>query len=336
MAESHSQRSVSIIEEAAALLGPEESFKFEEWRKERSVMRIMITGKTGAGKSTLLNGLLGVSEEDGGFKVGRRLSRGTANVTTRSYQKNDITIVVHDTPGLQDRSGEEERYLQEIKEKSEDGIDLMLYCISMKEQRSDLHDRENAAIDKLTSVLSQKIWGNTIFVLTYGNSYERNLEDADKNVVREFETRIQLWKQKIQEALRRNGVQQSVVANINVQPAGFYKKRSLPGRDYWLSELWAHVLATVSEDSQWVFVQAASDRFKDQSETSEGEFRVPLQEQPIVLTSTVRKIVKAGRSIAMGLAPAFFPIISVGLGAGAAVAISLGKWLSRKYRRRRI
>ena len=332
MAESHNQRSVSVIEEAATLLGPEESFKFEEWRQKRSVMRIMVTGKTGAGKSTLLNGLLGVSEVDGGFKIGHRLSRGTVSVTTRSYQKNGITIVVHDTPGLQDRSGEEERYLQEIKEKSEDGIDLMLYCISMKEQRSDLHDCENTAIDKLTSVLGQKISVNTIFVLTFGNSYERNLVDADKNVEREFETRIQLWKQKIQEALRRNGVEESVVADISVQPAGFYKKRSLPGREYWLSELWAHVLAAISKDSQWVFVQAASDRFQDPSETSEEQFHVPLQHQPIVLTRTVKRILKAGRSLVMNLAPSFFPVVTAGLRAGAAFAVALGKWLSAKYR----
>ena len=332
MAESHNQRSVSVIEAAASLLSPEESFKFEEWRQEHSIMRIMITGKTGTGKSTLLNGLLGVSEVDGGFQIGHGLSRGTAAVTTRSYQKNGITIVVHDTPGLQDRSGEEERYLQEIKEKSEDGIDLMLYCISMKEQRSDLHDYENTAIDKLTSILGQKIWVNTIFVLTFGNSYEQNLVDADKDVEREFETRIQLWKQKIQEALRRNGVEQSAVASIIVQPAGFYKKRSLPGREYWLSELWAHVLAAVSENSQWIFVQAASDRFQDQSVISEEEFCVPLQQQPIVLTSTVRKILKAGRSLVFNAASSFFPVITAGLRSGAAGAIELGKWLIAKYR----
>ena len=332
MAESDNQRSVSVIEEAATLLGPEESFNFEEWRKEHSVMRIMVTGKTGAGKSTLLNGLLGVSEDDSGFKIGRRLSRGTTNVTTRTYQKNGITIVVHDTPGLQDRSGEEERYLREIKEKSEDGIDLMLYCISLKEQRSDLHDRENAAIDKLTSVLGKKIWANTIFVLTFGNSYERNLADADKNIEREFEARIQLWKQKIQETLRRNGVEPSIIANINVQPAGFHKKRALPGREYWLSELWAHVLAAVSKDTQWVFVQAASNRFQDPSEASEEQFQVPLQYQPIVLTPTVQRILKVGRSLLMELVPGFFPIITAGLRAGAAIAVALGKWLSAKYR----
>ena len=88
----------------------------------------MVTGKTGTGKSTLLNGLLG--EEI--FKEGHNLDSETREVTIiRKEMDTGVTVIAYDCPGLQDGTGDEDAYLKDMQDKIRDGLDLVLYCISM-------------------------------------------------------------------------------------------------------------------------------------------------------------------------------------------------------------
>ena len=286
------------IDKALNALTSEQRGILQWWRNENSEMTIVTLGETGVGKSTLLNGLFGVKE----FKEGDTLDPGTITVVTNRYVRIGVLVTVHDCPGLLDGTGNDGTYLNDMQAKAENGIDLMLYCISMKETRAHLIDdpvdeTKKSAVTIVTETFGQDIWKNTMFVLTYANVFKRDLEttleaDSKMSLNQAFEDRIGEWRTKIQQALEKNGVDPSVVKDILVKPAGYYKKRSLPGRSYWLSDLWTHALLTVSDRAKVSFLRLASDRLKLAANTSEGDFKRSIEEQPIIIAPSMDVLIR--------------------------------------------
>ena len=123
----------------------------EGWTGKKPV-KILITGKTGTGKSALINGVVGaeVAEEGEGLK------RGTAEVHAIEHIKNDVKIVIWDTPGLQDSVEEGEVYLEKMQSAGCADADLVLYCTKMDDTRLRLDDIQ--AITKLTQRFGKEIW----------------------------------------------------------------------------------------------------------------------------------------------------------------------------------
>ena len=287
------------IDKALSALTSEQRGILQWWRNENSEMTIATLGETGVGKSTLLNGLFGVKE----FKEGDTLDPGTTTVVTHQYIRIGVLVTVHDCPGLLDGSGNEGTYLDGLQAKTGNGIDLMLYCISMKETRAHLTDdptdaTKKSAVTIVTEAFGRDIWQKTMFVLTYANVFKSDLKDkmlgSDSKISLDeaFENRIDEWRSKIQQTLEKNGVDPAVVKNILVKPAGYYKKRSLPGRSYWLSDLWTHALLTVSDEAKGAFLRLASGRLTLASNTSEGDFKRAIEEQPIVIAPSMDVLIR--------------------------------------------
>ena len=289
---------ITPIDKALSALTSEQRGILQWWRNENSEMTIVTLGETGVGKSTLLNGLFGVKE----FKEGDTLDPGTITVVTHQYIRIGVLVTVHDCPGLLDGTGKEGTYLDDLQTKTRNGIDLMLYCISMKETRAHLTDdptdkTKKSAVTIVTEAFGRDIWKNTMFILTYANVFKRDLEttlgaDSKASLDQIFENRIDEWRIKIQQALEKNGVDPSVVRGILVKPAGYYRKRSLPGRSYWLSDLWAHALLAVSDEAKGAFLRLASDRLKLASNTSEGDFKKSIEEQPIIIAPSMDVLIR--------------------------------------------
>lgn len=285
----------SAILEAVSHLSHSERNEFELWMRQHSKLRIMVTGRTGVGKSTLLNGLTGINT----FDEGHNLKPCTSNVVTREYKRYGISVVVHDCPGLQDGSGQEDQYLREIKEKVTEGVDIMLYCISMKVRRAAELRRHCNAIDMLTKTLGNGIWENALVVLTFGNSYEMGLRQSEYNnhlILEHFNQRLKEWKCEVHSALKKNGVEDSVIDKITVQPAGYFKEPSLPGRKFWLSELWAHVFVAVSEQGQPAYVKLSEGRLKRESEATNDEMATLASNQNIFISPEVERIILGASS----------------------------------------
>ena len=277
---------ISAIDKALLDLNFEQMGIFQWWRKDKSSLRIIAVGKTGVGKSTLLNALFGVTETQDAFKEGKTLAPGTKSICTQQYIRGGILLTIHDCPGLEDGTGNELTYLREVKEKKDEGIDLMVYCISMKESRADLSSEVNdSVIDKLTKELGSDIWQYTVFILTFANSYAKMLSQAKKDVDIEFEKRMNEWKSKIIQALVKNGVDEPTANNVLVEPAGYYKKPSLPNRKYWLSELWVQVFVTISDSGKIALLKSASDRLRSSAEVTDDDFKNEIQ--PIIVSGSV-------------------------------------------------
>ena len=109
---------------------------------------IMITGKTGSGKTALINGLIGrkLGEE------GEVLTRMTAHVEAKEFSLNGMVAKIWDTPGLQDGTDEEDRYLDEMK-KYCSNCNLYIYCVNMSQKRLDSADI--TAMRKLTNTFGK-------------------------------------------------------------------------------------------------------------------------------------------------------------------------------------
>lgn len=139
------------LKDAIDKLGDRDNVKWEEsLQMTKTNLSIISVGVPGSGKSSLLNGFVGRKF----FYENRALSSLNQAINKHHCQKGALDVTVWDCPGLQDGTQEARESLEEIaRETNEtDGIDLILYCVSMKEVRSaSLHDF--SAVHSLTATL---------------------------------------------------------------------------------------------------------------------------------------------------------------------------------------
>ena len=221
---------------------------FKEWVALRRSLRIVVTGKTGAGKSTLLNGYIGGKTRP--FKEGDGFDPERLEVEQHTFMKHNVEVTIWYCSGLQDGIENEEAYLEDLKNKTNGDIDVMLYCISMEEIQFD-PQCHGAAMEHLTEAFGCHIWRQTVIVLTFANKEVRRLKIRQSNVDKAFERKVMEWKTKILDTLRKISCIKkpldSDIKQIQVVPAGF-KTPSLPGRKFWLSNVWISIFVTLKTD----------------------------------------------------------------------------------------
>ena len=218
------------------------SYLPESWTAERPV-RILITGKTGTGKSALINGIVGADVAT----EGENLKRGTYEVKEFDLTRNEVKIVIWDTPGLQDTVEVQGEYMKKMQSAGCGNADLVLYCTRMDDTRLRVDDIE--AIKKLTAGFGKDMWRHALFILTFANKVDKTIkrpkkgepkkseEEIQKIQSEYFKQRIREWKEMLGEALREAGVSKKVADKLIPVPAGYDKQVALPDRGNWLSPL---------------------------------------------------------------------------------------------------
>ena len=225
-----------------------------KYEKEKE-LRILVTGKTGQGKSTLVNGILGVEVA----KEGARADRCTTTVEPHHMVIKDIPITVFDSPGLQDRTVNEDQYIQGMQEICQ-RLSLVLYCTKMINPR--LTDDDKNAMMRLTKAFGEKLWEHAVFALTFANQEDVEQKDErDPNepepdddddeawegvLKRRFESRLKVWEVSLHSFLINEvKVSPGIAHKIPVIPTGSYKKKRsnktpyrLPDRESWFDEFW--------------------------------------------------------------------------------------------------
>ena len=227
----------------------------------------MITGKTGSGKTTLINTLIGkkVGEE------GDDLDRMTATVEPKELTCEGTLVKIWDTPGLQDGTNDEDRYLQEMKENCSD-CNLYIYCLCMRQTRFEAS--EIRAIQKLTETFGKDFWAKVLFVLTFANEVEASCPiGSDKE--RFFTEKMKAWHTKLVHRLKECGVKEEVADKIEVIPAGYSKPLmslpnpwKLPGIPNWFHKFWYKCAETMDEKGIPVLIKIIIQRFKSPKEIS--------------------------------------------------------------------
>ena len=190
-----------------------------------------------------------------------------------------VPVKAFDSPGLQDRSANEEEYIQGMKEKCGE-LSLVLYCTKMINTR--LTDDDKHAMVKLTEAFGEKFWEYAVFVLTFANmeNCERK-DDRDEDIPepafnddegwkklkkQRFEGRLKIWKEEIKKFLITEvGVNPDIVNRIPVVPTGDYKITPsfpnpyiLPDRDDWFNKFWEACCLRVKETR--LFLEINKDR----------------------------------------------------------------------------
>ena len=229
---------------------------FLKWvsEKRQDRLSILITGKTGVGKSCLVNALVGERVA----KEGRSTSACTNTVTSYKTETSDVELVVWDSPGLQDVTCNERLYLQDMESKLSQGIDVMIYCISMNDRR--FYDADKHAIRTLTEVFGSKIWKNSVVALTFANFKTKDPDEVDDLAY--FLSEKCIWKKEIDEFLAKLNVDLQVCQQIPIVPTGNYKQLCLPGCENWLSDLWGKCFSVRSTSSGLVFFKINESRLK--------------------------------------------------------------------------
>ena len=248
--------------------------RVEEWESNSKSLSILVTGKTGTGKSTLINGIVGREVA----KQGHGLDPETSEVTAHTSREGEITVNVFDSPGLQDGTNNEERYLEDMKAKCSD-VDLIVYCIRMSEDRVPESGPDVSAMTKLNETFGHDLWKNTVFLLTFANDIvddaELEVGDEPSDQQQYFNTELQSWETLLRDRLKINvGVPKEIVDAIVIIPAGHCNQPKLPdsgstaGESHWLSRVWLKALASTKPRAQLALIKLNFHRIH----TKENEY----------------------------------------------------------------
>ena len=296
---------VNTIGKRGFLTKEEKAEVLEEIHREKQ-FGIMACGVTGTGKSSLLNGIAGKCV----FKEGDNLQHETITVNKHTLVMDNSHLIICDTPGFCDSSGDEERYVRIIGDACQD-MDVLMYCISMANPKASMDNHDANTLRNLKRALKEEIWNHCVIVLTFANEEVTRLEQKKvSRIEKEFRNKITSWEKKVKEIFRASGID---AANIPVVPAGVKTRPSLlPGDDKWLSVLWYTVCEKASSDGQSVLALHNADRLKSRSEVGPSDFeKKELHEQPIVPLKTWKEKVIAK-----------LPVVGAALGAGGAAGVT--------------
>lgn len=333
--------------------------RIETILKKAAHLNILVTGRTGTGKSTLINGLLGMKMEDkDDWALESTVTEGCGQVRLKAHSKKKgrYKVTVWDSRGLLDGADPQEqaKSLEEmVKECSE--VDLKLLCINMNQRRfipSSEHNSDIKAMKKLTETFKKNkknFWKNSMIVLTFANKVKfrsgRDMTEQQQAEMGLFTRRLQIWEERIRNAIVIAGASEEEAKRINIVPAGHYDNRRLPDREYWLSHLWFECLdAMPSPEAQGTFLSINIERIHLASEVSENVFYQPSHNQPIVIEDEkVTKIKETanivgfavggattGASIALCTLVGGPIAVAVGVPAGAILGFGVGLALGIK------
>ena len=240
---------IQEVKEANENLDAEHEKKFQE-KKEALKQRgepvsILVIGPTGCGKSTLINALMG--------KTVAKVKHGAASCQTELVLHHGnyegIEISVYDTVGFSDTEGRsEDSIVKEIAKKKK--FDLILICIRM-DCRAD--DKVKKMFKVLCGNISEQMWGRTVIVLTFANTFLqlgniRDLETTDDKVT-SMEREIDEFRCHVYRYVQ-GSITDDMFKEIPFCVAGQEAERQLlAGTNDWLVDLWRNCLYRSSDEA---------------------------------------------------------------------------------------
>lgn len=296
----------------------------EGWVNTCNTVSILAAGKTGVGKSSLLNAI------SGGDNFGNSKDRSqevTKTIESNIFQEHGVIVTAWDT--LQDSSDNEEVYKKELKEHCSD-IDLLLYCISLKETRSDF-TTDVSAFKQITEALTKNIWKRSIVVLTFSNTKERRLKTMRvTDLEGSFKKQVNQHKVQLQEALQEAGVDEAITEKIKFIAAGHIKQKHIPGQQNWILNLWSACVLVTSEKTVLALPQESlneslEDTLVDTFEKERAKQPITIPAKAILARSAIAgTALGATTGVLIGALGIGIPTFGVGSGVALVVGLVVG------------
>ena len=259
--------------------------------KQAFCLNILVCGRTGVGKSSLINNLVGsqVCEVNDPGCEGGNFDRGTTEVNETKVNIDNVFVTIYDSPGLQDGTDDEEKYLQDMHNKCKD-VNLVLYCMEMTSPR--YTSAEIRATELITNKFGPDFWNRCVLVMTKANMVR--VPPSEKGKERDYHMRLyDKFMDKFRDQLIKQGVSKDVanaipgVATGNVHPDDdeeryiwYPSTKAEPSErpvDF-LSELWVTCFERTASDSQAKFLRATTrQRVKPLPAASEAEQKLKKQ-----------------------------------------------------------
>ena len=177
-------------------------------------------------------------------------------MTPYDFFKNNVKITVFDTPGLADDTGNDEKYLEQIKKKIT-AVDLFLFCFDMTSTR--FRDDDARTIKKVTTTFGRSLWDHALVVLTFANRVQPSKDKVTEKDF--FQQRMLLFRNKICKVLDKEGVDEKALTDLPFVPAGEWMKPALPDRDNWLTVFWIEAFKRINRNAKAAFLLANIDHF---------------------------------------------------------------------------
>lgn len=177
-------------------------------------------------------------------------------MTPYDFCKNNVKITVFDTPGLADDTGNDEKYLEQIKKKIT-AVDLFLFCFDMTSIR--FRDDDARTIKKVTTTFGRSLWDHALVVLTFANRVQPSKDKVTEKDF--FQQRMLLFRDKICKVLDKEGVDEKALNDLPFVPAGEWMKPALPDRNNWLTVFWIEAFKRINRNAKAAFLLANIDRF---------------------------------------------------------------------------
>jgi len=248
-------------------------------------VQLLIVSQMGGGKSTLINGLIGakVAKVEAGM-----VDHGvTTKVEPHSKIIDNTEFIVYDSPGLEDGTGREKEYLDELYKHCHDA-DLAIFTVRMT-NRFVPNNPDVRSMVHFTEKFTPSIWTKAVVVITCANLVEalnpearlESFQDKEKF----FQKLIADYKRVIHKTLTNEAkVPSNTVKCVKVIPAGIESQKELMDGTLWFSNLWNEcVNAIPKHEARAAMIRVNSKRIKLASAITAADYRKPLLEQPIVI-----------------------------------------------------
>jgi ABC-type dipeptide/oligopeptide/nickel transport system ATPase component len=265
-----------------------------------------VVGRAGWGKSSTVNSLIGEEK----CKVDDN-EVATTEVTEFDFDMNGVKAKIFDTPGLCDGSGNDQKYIREIRKKIKDP-DCMLYVNRLDETR--ITDNDRRGIKIISDALGWKIWETAVIVFTFSN----NVSPSEYNA--KLEKRTHLIRQAIADCIQNTELafQIPVVAIDN-------KNSIRPDGKEWLAEFFTVVADRVSLKGLVAFLSMLTLTITERTHLSKQQKEIIRKKFVSAVFQNTASAMGIGVVIA-GLTNA--PII-LGFSTAGILGTLVGAWLSK-------
>ena len=184
----------------------------------------------------------------------------TNKVGSYSVNKNDVDIVLYDTPGFYgpDQTNGLPTFA-EIRVETGGGIDLLLIC---KRMGSRLDSGDICIMQQITKNMGESVWKKAAYVLTFANEVKpprrrgaTPLTEAE-TIENYFADKLEKLEETLHEYLQEEGhVSADIAQKVPVVPAG-YDDPALPGCSNWYGVLWLTLCERINAASQPALLKA--------------------------------------------------------------------------------